>query len=334
VAFRADGGAGACATTGAALTHTGPIAAGSNRLVCAEVTVPVTTSGNAAPGTYPIDFVAASATNPAVNDVKRDAVIVNALRRVVLSPDNAQQTIAGAAVTYAHTLSNRGNVSEAVSFAAGCLVQGGAARGWTSAAWIDTNPAGGNGVLEPGLDTLIVCGTTTDTLAAGQSRAIWVRVVAPAAATTAEPADVTTLSATYLAGSRTISATDTTTIIDGLLVLKEQRSVACDGSLAGAYTTANIATGPATAPGSCIGYRVTATNAAAIAIGSVVVADTVPANTRMFYACGAPSTSVGAMDSGSAPESAGPPAFVQANVGTLAPAQAVVVTFCVQVDPP
>ena len=63
VVFRADGGAGNCSTVGASLTNTGTINAGANRLVCAEVTVPVTTSGQAAPGNYDLDFTATSALN-------------------------------------------------------------------------------------------------------------------------------------------------------------------------------------------------------------------------------------------------------------------------------
>jgi uncharacterized repeat protein (TIGR01451 family) len=333
VTFAADGGAGNCSTTGAALANTGPIAAGANRLVCAVVTVPTSISGNAAPGLYNLDFTAASATNPAVADSIRDAVAVNALHRVTLVPNNAQQTFAGGVVTYAHTITNVGSVPETVTYASGCLADSRAAQGWTSTAYIDTNPAGGNGTLEVGLDTAIACGATSDLLAVGQSRTIFVRVVAPLSATAADPANVTTITATYNAGAASASATDTTTVTDGLTVAKEQRTVQCDGTAPGAYVSGPIAAGPLTAPGNCIGYRLTVTNAAASNVTSITVADPVPANTRMFFACGVPATTLGAMDVASAADGAPPPAAVRANVGTLAPAQSAVVTFCVRIDP-
>jgi uncharacterized repeat protein (TIGR01451 family) len=329
VVFKADGGAGTCATTGATLTNTGAIAAAGNRLVCAEVTVPLTTTGNAAPGTFNLDFTATSATNGTVTDVKRDAVTVNAFHHVTLSPNNSQQTFPGGSVTYTHTIVNTGNVAETVSYAAGCLTDTRSVQGWTSAAYIDTN---GNGTLEVGTDTLIVCGTTTDALAVNQSKTIFVRVFAPGSATSADPANVTTLTATYFGGATT-SATDSTTVTDGLTLLKEQRTINCDGTGPGAFTTASIPAGPLTAPGRCISYRVTATNTTAASINAIVVNDLVPANTKMLFACGVPATTVGAMDPGSAANGAGPPANVRANVGTLTSTQVAVVTFCVQIDP-
>src|SRR5512139_1647441 len=95
VVFRADGGVGDCSTVGASLTNTGTVNAGAARLVCAEVTVPATTSGQAAPGTYNLDFVATSALNASVTDVKRDAVTVAAVANVTLTPNNTQQTFPG-----------------------------------------------------------------------------------------------------------------------------------------------------------------------------------------------------------------------------------------------
>ena len=50
VVFRADGGARRLLDGRREPHHTGTINAGANRLICAEVTVPVTTSGQAARG--------------------------------------------------------------------------------------------------------------------------------------------------------------------------------------------------------------------------------------------------------------------------------------------
>ena len=68
----------------------------------------------------------------------------------------------------------------------------------------------------------------------------------------------------------------------------------------------------------------------------VTVTDTIPASTRMQYACsgngaGAPSTSVGTI-APSTPAN-GASGTVTANVGALAAGQSAVVEFCVQLDP-
>jgi trimeric autotransporter adhesin len=76
------------------------------------------------------------------------------------------------------------------------------------------------------------------------------------------------------------------------------------------------------------------TNAAAAAIGSIVINDNVPANTRMHYACSGngqatPNATLGAVV---APAN-GATGTVSANVGVLAPAQSATLYFCVRIDP-
>jgi uncharacterized repeat protein (TIGR01451 family) len=334
VVFRADGGGGTCAAVGAALPNTGTINAGANRLVCAEVTVPTTVSGQAAVGNYDLTISATSAVNPLVTDSKVDRVTVNAVHNVTLSPNNTQQTFPGGSVTYSHTISNTGNVVENVTYAAGCLTDSRSAQGWTSASYIDSN---GNGTLEIGTDTLIVCGTTSNALNVGQSRTIFVRVFAPGSAVGADPANVTTVTATYNTGASTTFATDSTTVTDGLTLAKEQAPVACAaaGPHAG-YTAAAIPAGPSTAPNQCIAYRIIATNTTAQTINLVVINDIVPANTKMNYACSGnglatPSVSVGSI-AGSTPGN-NLTGTVSANVGTLTSTQSATLFFCVRIDP-
>jgi uncharacterized repeat protein (TIGR01451 family) len=334
VVFRADGGGGACATVGAALPNTGTINANAARLVCAEVTVPTTVSGQAAAGNYDLTFSASSAVNPAVTDSKVDRVTVNAVHIVTLTPNNTQQTFPGGSVTYSHTITNTGNVIESISYAAGCLTDSRSAQGWTSASYIDSN---GNGILEVGTDTLIVCGTTTDPLNVGQTKTIFVRVFAPGSAVGADPANVTTITATYNSGASTTFATDSTTVTDGLTLAKEQVAVACGaaGPHAG-YTAAAIPAGPATAPNQCIAYRIIATNTTAASITSVFINDIVPANTKMNYACSGnglatPSVTVGSIVGTTPINNA--TGTVSANVGTLTSTQSATLFFCVRIDP-
>ncbi len=332
VVFRADGGAANCSTVGGTLTTTGALAAGANRLICAEVTIPATTSGAAIPGNYDFDFAATSSTNGAVSDSKRDRVTVNTARAITITPNNTQQTFPGGSVTYTHTITNSGNAADTANFTAGCLTDSRSAQGWTSTAYIDANA---NGVLDVGTDTLVVCGTTSLPLNVGESRTMFVRVFAPPSATGADPANVTTITATY--GVATTFATDSTSVTDGLVLTKEQVAVACAvaGPHAG-YSAAAIAAGPATAPGQCIAYRITGTNSTAGTVTAVTISDIVPANTKMRFSCSGnglatPSVSVGAMAGGSAADNS--TGTVIANVGPLTSTQSAVLYFCVRIDP-
>ncbi|MBK6980971.1 MAG: DUF11 domain-containing protein [Betaproteobacteria bacterium] len=335
VVFRADGGANDCSTVGASLTNTGTINAAAARLICAEVTVPITTSNQAAAGNYDFDFTATSALNCTVTDAKRDRVTVNAVNSVSLTPNNTQQTFPGGSVTYTHVLSNLGNVSETISFAAGFLTDSRSGQGWTSLAYVDGNS---NGVFDPGVDDVPANAISTATsfaLGVNASRTIFVRVFAPGSAVSADPANVTTITARYNAGTASAAATDSTTVSDGLVLLKEQVAVNCATPVPHAgYSTALIPSGPATAPGNCIAYRIAATNTTAAGITSVVVNDNIPANTTHRFSCGtgaAPgaATTLGAV---TAPAD-GATGTVSATVGPLAPSQSAVVTFCVRIDP-
>ena len=111
---------------------------------------------------------------------------------------------------------------------------------------------------------------------------------------------------------------------------------ALNNPAAAGYTQAAIAAGPNTVPGSCIAYRITATNTTAGSITAVVINDNVPANTKMSYACSgngvsAPSVTVGSI-AGSTPANNGT-GTVSANVGTLTSTQQAVLYFCVKIDP-
>ena len=325
LSFRADGGSNNCSTLGAAITNTGSVAGASNKLVCAVVTVPSIVSG-AAPGN--VDFVvqAQSASTAASNDIVGLRVAVQTVHAVTLSPNGMQQTYAASAVTYVHVITNIGNVAETVTFAAGYLTDSQQAAGWTSNAYIDTN---GNGVLDIGTDQLVASGTTT-ALAIGASKTVFVRVFAPGSVTTASPADVATLTASYF--TTTVSATDTTGITDGLLLLKEQVLTGCAAVPAPAgYSSAAIAAGPGTAPGQCVSYRITATNTTSATITSVQMSDTVPANTALNTGCGAPTGSAGVTMGGTATN--GNAGTITAAAASLAPTASISATFCVRINP-
>ena len=117
---------------------------------------------------------------------------------------------------------------------------------------------------------------------------------------------------------------------DGLVLLKEQRTINCDGSGARRATRPRRSRpGPATAPGQCLQYRITATNTTAANITNVVINDIIPANTRQRQRCGAPATSLGTIAS----PGDGHTGTIIATVGPLTPSQSAVLTFCVRIDP-
>lgn len=323
LSFRADGG-GTCSTLGAALTNTGSVAGGANKLVCAVVTVPSIVSG-ATPGNIDLVVKAQSASTAASSDTVGLRVTVQTVHAVTLSPNGMQQTFAASAVTYVHVITNIGNVAETVSFAAGFLTDSQAAAGWTSNAYIDSN---GNGVLDVGVDTLIATGSTLN-LNPAESKTLFVRVFAPGSVTTASPADVATLVATYSA--ITVSATDTTGITDGLLLLKEQVLTGCAATPVAGWSSAAIAAGAGTAPGQCISYRITATNTTSASISNVQISDTVPANTVLNTGCGAPTGSAGVTMGGTAVN--GSTGSLTASAASLAPTASITATFCVRINP-
>ncbi len=334
VAFKADGGAGNCSTTGATITNSGIINAANSRLICAEVSVPATGAGAVA-GTTNITFRAQSSASGAF-DTKVDAVTVNTIHNVVLTPNNTGQAFPGNFVVYTHSITNNGNVTETISFPAGTFLTDSAAT-WSSVLYRDngTTP----GALDAG-DTS-VSSATTFTLAPGASATLFAKVTAPLTATAGQT-DTTTITAAYNAGAATTSATDITTVISGVLNLVKDQALdaACDGTPDTAFGNGTITA----RPGQCVRYRITATNSGTANVTAVVLSDSTPANT--LYNSGGTCFPVGAPGSFGAATTVGTVATtpagaaancvasvtVSATVGTLTPSQDAVLTFGVQVN--
>lgn len=330
-AFYLDGGAGTCASLGTALTNTGSIAQGANKLVCYVVSVPSIASGNAAPQSPDLVLTATSASTANADTIKV-TVAVQTVNNVTLTPNGNQQTYAGSAVTYTHTLQNLGNVAQTVSFAGGFLGDSQSAAGWTSIAYVDSND---NGVLDVGTDAVITTSTTVPLAVAG-TKTVFVRVFAPGSATSASPADATQLTATY--SSTTTSATNTTTVTDGLLLNKQHVATSCSSTPSSGWTT-NPYNGTVSGfnpilPGGCIAYLITGTNTTSNPITAITVNDGTPANTTLNTGCGAVTASTG-YTVNSAPANGGTGNFtVTSNGGVnLAPGNSFTVQFCVKINP-
>lgn len=325
VAFRADGGAGNCSTTGATITNTGSVAGGGNAVVCAVVSVP---SGFAA-STVQLYFRTLSPSSGA-SDTLHDAVTVNAARSITLTPNGSAQTFPGGSYVYSHTLTNTGNVTEGNgTLSTVALSTANNQSGWTSSLHYDAN---GNGVLDAtdpaiagNLDSVLPAG-----LAPGASITIFNKVTAPSGAALGS-ANVTTITATTTNGSyvsaapAVATATDNTTAIAGSLTLAKAQALdaACAGANGG---TVYVASSLSARPGQCVLYQITVTNVGSASATSVVVSDATPSYTTLSNAA---ATTVGTVTG----PAVGATGTISATVGTLAPGQSAAVTYGVQITP-
>ena len=337
----ATGGVGSeCSTTGASLTNTGTITAGSNKVVCAVVT---TTAGSAA-GDTDVVFKALSPISTASDTIK-DTVTVNTLRSLTLTPVNSGQIFAGGSKVYTHVLKNTGTVTETSIGLATALT--GVTASWSAVIYEDTDSSG---ALNAG-DLVI----SSASLAPGASKTLFVKVQAPGSAAAGD-IDVSTLTATATACSGgtcsgsppaapVVNTTDTSTVIAGQVALTKEQVLDADcdnnggaGFLPGDYSNGNITTGAI--PGACVRYRITAQNLGAADVTSLVISDATPSNTR--YNCqgsgagsAGPAAGDAAVDMGSITLSPShcSTGTVEATVGTLTPGASAVLTFSIQINP-
>lgn len=319
-------------TSGTVLTNTGSIVANGNKQITATVTIP---AGQTA-GTTELYFSALSPTT-ATSDRIHDAVTVNPLRSIAVTPNGSGQVTPGGTVVLSHTITNTGNVLEGngtVSSTALGLTN--SLAGWSALAYYDANS---NGVIDPGenpVTDLSFVSNGAAGLAPGESVRILVKVTAPAGAP-AGATDTVTMTATTTNGTYTspvpppASATDSIVVVNSdLQIIKEQALDANnDGNPDTAYATGDITNGAL--PGKSIRYRITIQNNGTSAVTAAQVSDTTPAFTTYT------STNPAAITGGSSPSvltvpangAAGPLKF---NVGTLNPGEQAIATFGVKID--
>lgn len=363
--FYADGGNNNCSTLGPTLTNTGVLAPGSSKLVCASITVPtVATAAGAgntdsitaaarfkifframSPTTY--DGTAPTATTTAAGtgsvDLKRDDLLLATARSVTITPNNAGQAIAGGSIQYCHTVNNAGNLNETLGTSQAAQSGSLAGGGWPVNAifYVDTNK---NCVLDAGESSAPLANPAAGALGAftpGQSKNVIVVVQVPAAA----PAGQNNITYVTVTGGLTSpQAIDTTVVVVGQVQLvKEQSTTSCTTGTAAGYTQAQIAASASTVPGSCILYRVTATNIGTQSVSNVIINDSTPANTARapdtcdVDAVGTFSVGVASTGTPAIPTFTAPATLVNGSIATAAttlnPGQNVILTFCVRIDP-
>jgi uncharacterized repeat protein (TIGR01451 family) len=293
------------------ISNTGVVNGGTAKLVCAVISIPA----NYAAGAQAVYFQSKSPTSGALDQI-HDQVTVNTIHNVTLTPNGSGQIFPGGSVVYTKNLTNNGNVTEAITFTNPITSDNLAS--WTSVFYQDTDT---NGVLDAA-DQAVTTSTTFN-LTPGQSVVMFVKVIAPAGAAVGA-VDTTTTRAGYNATFAT--AQDQTTVIAGeLRLVKDQTLDAGCTGVAGAFSQANITAGAV--PGACVIYRITATNAGAANITSVVVSDATPAFT-VYRNVPPASTTVGSIV---APAN-GTAGTISATVGTLTPSQSAVIVFAVKIQ--
>jgi uncharacterized repeat protein (TIGR01451 family) len=321
----------------AIITNTGVLLSGASKPVYADVAVPA----NYLAGTSQLYFRALSPATGA-SDRLHDAITVNTVRALVVTPNHTGQTTAGGVVTYVHTVTNTGNVLEGDGVASTVLLATtDAAPGFTTVVYWDKN---NNGVLDAG-DPVVTSlaqltgGTnganTAAGLAPGASATLIVKVTAPAGGA-AGLADSTALTVTTSGTISTIPApaatvaTDATTVVGSqvTLVTTQALDANCDG-VADAGTTYSVnAITSGALPGGCIRYMVTATNAGPSTVTGLVITNATPPLTT-YHAVVPAATTIGTVTT----PAAGASGSIQATVGSLAPGQQAVLSFGVRITP-
>lgn len=319
----------------AIVTTTGVLNAGATKEVYADVAVP---AGYAA-GTVQLYFRGLSAATGA-SDRLHDAVLVNTMRSLVLTPNHTGQTTAGGALVYVHTLTNTGNVTEGDGVASTALLSTlDAQTGFTTVVYWDKNNNGTLDASDPVVTSLaqLTGGTnganTTAGLAPGKSATLIVKVTAPESAA-AGLADTTTLTVTVTGTISSIAApapavaTDATSVVGSsvTLVTTQALDANCDGIADTAFSVNAITTGAL--PGGCVRYTVTATNVGPAAVTGLVITNATPPLTT-YHSVVAAATSMGSVTT----PASGASGSIQATVGTLAPGQQAVLTFGVRISP-
>jgi trimeric autotransporter adhesin len=311
--------------SGAVVSNSGVVNAGAATLIYADVTVPAGYAATPAPG-QSLYFRVLSPTTGA-GDRIHDAVIVNTVRALSLTPNHSGQVFPGSSVVYAHVLANGGNVTENGANTM-TLALANSAAGFSAVVYRDAND---NGVIDAG-DPVVNGAADLGAIAPGASVRLLLRVAAaPGAAIGAT--DTATLSVSTsgaingTAPPPAAGASDITTVIAGNVTLRKDQALDanCDGIADGAYTNANLVAGAA--PGACIRYRIVLTNIGTADVLSVVFSDAMPAHTTYHATVPAAST----QGTVSAP-AAGAGGTLGVNVGTVAPAASVTVTFGVRIN--
>lgn len=285
VEFFTAGSNGTCTGT-APVTNTGDVQPGAanTQYFCAKVTPPANAPAGGKDVTFSVTSVATKLT-----DSMKDQVTVNAVRNLTLVTGQESSVAPGGTVTYEHTLTNVGNVTEGGATGTFYLdiAQDDTTAGFTTTVYIDSNNNGAldaaDAVLSAGKNDLRTAANPAlpNGLAQGESVKLWVKVQAPSTATNGL-VDVSTIKV-YAEGAissinpaAAVSNKDRTTVTSGQVRLEKMQAldIACNGTVGTFVTSALQAK-----PGECIVYQIKAYNDGKAEVSNVQITDAVPAYT-------------------------------------------------------
>lgn len=239
-------------------------------------------------GDYGLFFKVTSASTGAT-DVTMEAIDVNVVYAVTLSPSGSDQIEAGGTSVYPHTLANNGNGDAVLE-----LTASNSQPGFTNAVLIDTNGDGtpdtevgnlsvGNISVQQPNGTPVTIAVTMNgtvpvlTIPPGAAVPLNVTVFAPGSAPEGQ-VDTFTLSATDTAAGITVSALDQSQVVAGQVRVTKTVAVdlGCDNIADSAFLDTQTVQ---VEPGQCVIWQVVAENQGTADAYKVTVSDAVPAFT-------------------------------------------------------
>ena len=315
--------AGECTTVKA--SNSGNIKSGEVKSFCLVVTPP---AGTPAETSKDIKVEIKSPSTGTKDDITFK-VVVDEQRQLTFTPDRQGQVAPGGTIVYSHTLTNTGNVLEGTADKYPVEID------WSStlkdsntSVYVDIN---NDGILTS--DELItgstaaqrnksladlLASTGTAGLSQNESVTIFVKVEAPATATAGE-SDTTIVSFKPTGSNKPadVLITDRTVINLGQVRLVKSQALSADcTTVPSTFVTTNLKA----KPGTCVYYRIVATNDGNANAENVVLTDMVPSYTVLQS---------GSIKPAEAKEANGQISYA---AGTLTPAASVTLEFSVKVD--
>lgn len=239
----------------------------------AEQVVAVISSIPSTPATYnTLTFTTTSTNNSAISNSITDTLVVPSFRNFTLVQDRSGTVPPGGTLTYAHTITNTGNVAEMFTVTVPQTQNGLTYQLIDSTGTIVSTTSGANYQL------------TTTSLAAAGTYNFTVKVIVPSNTPTNTVSSIPVI-ATETTSSQTATNTDVTTVVEGFIQLSKAASSytygtnGLDGTLIFAANPPTTFSPATVKPGEVLEYTITYTNIGSETANDVRITDLIPANT-------------------------------------------------------
>lgn len=313
-----------CTTLGLQITNSGNVAAGASKQYCAVVKAPANAPGSG----FPVWFAIESPVNHQ-GDVIKDAVVLGAVRNLVLAADQQGQIQPGGTMVYLHTLKNLGSVTEgdAVGEVQLAITAQNGSDGFVYTLYYDANNNGQLDAADVQASDLATITANTG-LAPNQTIQLLVKVQAPSSAangnTSQADLSVTPVGTVQGLSLAPLKNTDLTTVNPSQLRLVKSQ-VKDDTCSLTAFNTLTYSVSPVQVkPDQCVVYRLSVKNEGVSTVNSVVIQDVVPAFTTLRTPPGAVASQGTASVTGDQ---------ISGAIGTLTPQQEEYLYFSIRVNP-